>query len=78
MPERLGHDGKMAYINAFRLYVCPNGELVVTTGNVKLIVSADEAAELLKFVLLHAERFHTGNIRDIELVRGVFDGHATS
>ena len=48
MTERLGHDGRPAYINVFRLYVYPNGSLIVTAGNVKLQVTPEEAVELLK------------------------------
>jgi len=57
--ERLGHDGKLAHIGAYRLYVCPNGELIVSVGNVKLQVTSQEARELLDYLLVFAERFHT-------------------
>ena len=56
--ERLGHDGKLAHVSRLTVYVCPDGSLVLSTGNVKMSVTPEEASALLDSLLLYAQRFH--------------------
>jgi len=79
--NRFGMDSKMMYVNVFRLYICPEGRLVVTAGNVKLEVTPDEAVKLLEYVLLFADQFSIGNVlkrsadsSEIELAREGYNG----
>jgi len=55
--ESLGHDGKIAHVGAYRLYVRENGTLVMSSGNVKLTVTPQEAREMLDLLLMFATRF---------------------
>jgi hypothetical protein len=60
--ERLDHCGQLAHIGRYSLYVLPSGDLIVISGTVKLQVTPQEARELLDYLLIFAERFHTAGI----------------
>ena len=55
--EHLGHDGKLAHVGAYRLYVRENGTLVMSSGNVKITVTPQEARDMLELLLVFSTRF---------------------
>lgn len=56
MAQRIG-DERVAHVGSYRLYIRPDGKLVLPIGNVKMLISPEEARELLDFLLLFASRF---------------------
>lgn len=59
MPQKLIDCFKVEHIGSYRLYIQPDGKLVLNTGNVKLSVTPDEARELLDYMLVFARFFQT-------------------
>ena len=59
MPQKLIDCFKVEHIGSYRLYIQPDGKLVMNTGNVKLGVTPDEARELLDYMLVFARFFQT-------------------
>jgi len=57
--ERLGHDGKIAHVGRLTFYLTPQGEMVVSCGNVKLEMTADECRGALDYLLLQSKYFTT-------------------
>jgi hypothetical protein len=55
--NRFVMDGKMMYVNVFRLFILPDGRFVVTAGNVKLEVTPEEAVKLFEYVLSSVDQF---------------------
>ncbi len=65
---------KWEHVGKFTLYIKPNGELVVVTGNQHMIATPDEARGLFDYMLLHARYFeeasrngHTGSTEPLRL-----------
>jgi hypothetical protein len=56
--ERLGHDGKVAHVARLTIYVSDVGELILSSGNVKLLITPEAASELLDELLRYASLFH--------------------
>lgn len=58
-------EARIAAIGSYRLYVEPDGQLFLNSGSVKLRVTAQEARDLLDYLLLFASHFSEGvNLRE--------------
>jgi hypothetical protein len=49
--------GRVEHVGCYRLYIQPDGKLVLNTGNSKMSVTPEEARELLDYLLVFARFF---------------------
>jgi len=57
MIEVSPRNGTLQHVGKFTLFVSPTGQLIVTSGNMRIMVSPDEARGMLDYWLLYARRF---------------------
>ena len=49
------------YVGKYTLYICPHGGLILVAGNQRMLVTPEEARELLDYWIELAGKFSSGN-----------------